>query len=133
MPHIWFDNENEQWMGFAYGHRAGEYEIDQVLLGDTDVRTPRPERFVWALIPPSQHLQQMGRLGFYSDFHENIITCPEVDGQSFERENEEAGFFQTSKTGQRGRVIEIDVVFPAETLSAEHMGRRRHHKYAYAL
>ena len=113
MPHIWFDNENEQWMDSLMVIGQGEYQIDQVLLGDTDVRLLDPGVFTWASIPASQHLQQMGRLGFFSDFYENLITCPEVDGQSFERENEEAGFFQTSKTGQRGRVVEIDVVFPA--------------------
>lgn len=112
-PHRWFDSENAMWLDSLMVIGQGTFDVHEVLLGDTRVDLLTPGVFSWAVIPPSRHGMQQGNLGFFSNFYENIVTCPEVNGQEFTYGGQEAGFFRLSKTGIRGRYITYDLEWGA--------------------
>lgn len=112
-PHRWFDAANDMWLDSLMVIGQGEFDIHEILLGDTNVNLLTPGVFSWIVVPASRHGMRQGNLGFFSNFYENIVTCPEVNGQEFVISPEEAGFFRLSKTGIRGRYITYDLEWPA--------------------
>lgn len=110
-PYVYYEN-NQQYLDllFCLGH--GEFMIQQVLLGDTDVSTIIDGSFSYAIVPAAQHMQSFGNLGFHADFKENVVTSPEVGDQEFHYQNDQSGWYRLSKSGQVGRYVQIDIEWP---------------------
>jgi Putative phage tail protein len=111
-PHRWYDGNRDVYVDLLYVLSQGEVDVHQVLVGDTPTTAIEPSSVSYAVVYPWQHQQQAGRLGFHSNFYENVVTCPEVGGQEFTGPAQFVGYFRLSKTGQRGRYIEIDLEWP---------------------
>jgi len=111
-PHSWFEND-EQWLDQLFVISQGEVEIHEVLLGDTPADLVVGGALTYAIVPPGQHLQTPGNLGFHANFWENVVTCPEVQSIELVGSGDTAGFFRLSKTGQIGRYVMVDIEVPA--------------------
>ena len=111
-PHRWYEGNRDVYVDLLFVLTAGECDVHQVLIGDTPIASFLPGDASYAIIPPWQHGNSPGRLGFHSNFYENVITCPEVAGQEFAQPGQQAGWFRLSKTGQTGRYIQIDLEWP---------------------
>jgi len=121
-PHRWYDNNNDVWLDSLMVLSQGEVDVQEVLLGDTNVNSLMSGTFWWAMIPPWRHQQTLGNLGFFSNFYENVVTCPEVDGQRFENTGDSAGYFRLSKTGFTGRYITFDLEWPGGLFEQQSWG-----------
>lgn len=110
-PHRWYAN-NESYLDQLFVLSQGEVDVHEVLLGDTPAQMVEGGAFTYAIVPPWQHQSQPFRLGFYSDFYENVITSPEIQGIEFTGV-QSSGYFRLSKTGLTGRTIMIDLAWPA--------------------
>jgi len=109
-PYSYFQN-NQQYLDTLMVLSQGECDVEAILIGDTNITILDGGVVSWKLIAPGEHRQRVGNLGFLPDFFENIVTVPEVGDQDFAESGDGAGFFRLSKTGQRGRVISVDLEF----------------------
>jgi len=90
----------------------GEVEVKDVVIGDTSVSSLEPGILQYAVFPPAAH---QGRMGYVShvfpDFHEDVVTSPEVGTQQFDVIMD-VGWFDLSRTGKRGSQMRFDFEFP---------------------
>jgi len=94
----------------------GEFQVDEVLLGDTPVQNLDPGTMWYSVIRPVTHQQRMGNiapaLNWTPPFYENMFVSPEVGEQEFVNLNDTAGWFRLGKAGQKGSNLFFDVLWP---------------------
>jgi hypothetical protein len=103
-PFVQYVN-NEQYLYALYCLGQGEYEIHQILLGDTDITTYQDVQY--QVIPPG---------GQISIFSENVYVSPDVGGITLTAPQDPgynwAGPFPVCPPGDRVNKIELDFVWP---------------------
>ncbi|MCA3575529.1 MAG: hypothetical protein IOC86_16540 [Aestuariivirga sp.] len=92
----------------------GNIDVTDVFVGDTDVTTLPAGVVTWQVFRPAQHNKTMGTIAaaMGAGFYENVVTSAEVGNQELAKANDTAGYFAACKPGQKGRIIQIDLVCP---------------------
>ena len=122
-PYTWYDwsqdNYQQAYNGVQYLDMLmcvgqGNIAVEKVFVGDTDSSTLPAGVLTWYTFRASQHLKTMGTIAsaIGNDFHENVVTSPEVGNQEFVKTGDLAGYFAACKPGNKGRFFEIDITFP---------------------
>jgi hypothetical protein len=93
----------------------GDINVTDVYVGDTKTKTIDGGVVQWNAFRPSQHRSKMGVIAdaMGGDFHENVVSSPEVSNQEFVEKNDTAGYFATCKPGLKGRKFQLDFMFPS--------------------
>lgn len=110
-PYNFYLNGNEQYLDMLLCLGAGDFTVQQILVGDSDVASIADNAVQVHVAPPSEHLQAMGNLHdvFDPPFYENVVTSAEVGQQLFFTTGDNFGWFRLGKAGQTGRYIECDL------------------------
>lgn len=113
----YIDNDQFQYVLFCLGQ--GQFDIEQILIGDTDIDDFQEVQY--EVIPPG---------GLVTLFPTNVITSVEVGGQTLFGTNEAdyvptqgwVGPFNANPAGTLATKLQIDVVFPKGLYSVDKKG-----------
>jgi hypothetical protein len=91
----------------------GEVVVTDVKVGASNANVLGPEVVAWRMFRPWEHNSQMGviQAGMGGNFHENVITCTEIENQEFIKAADQTQFYTISKTAATGRFFEVDIIF----------------------
>jgi hypothetical protein len=105
----------------------GEHQIDEILLGNTPIQHLPQGVVQYDHYVINQHFEEKDNVLPFTDFYENMVTCPEVGDQEFYMANETCGWYATSKTGVKGKEVQIDIVFPGGLFNMQQDGSLVNH------
>jgi hypothetical protein len=105
-----YSGSNDQYVDELLCLGQGEFDIDEIFIGDTPVSIIEPGTVAWWVFGPDDHKQTMGVIEdaiweFVKDgpapvpFSENMFTSPEVDGWEFNDKASEAVVTPTAFSG----------------------------------
>lgn len=81
-PYSWFEN-NEHYVGLLLCLGQGQFNIQQTLVGNTDVTSLAPGVITTVVFPGYAHAQTFGVIQNNSQILENVYSSPEVSDQLF--------------------------------------------------
>jgi hypothetical protein len=79
-PYAYFDGNN-QYLDQVLCVGQGEYEIDEILIGDTPVSSLDPSTFYYKVFPPAAHGNVLGAIEADTSIAETMVTSIEVGDQ----------------------------------------------------
>lgn len=82
IPYVYFEN-NEQYVGQILCLGQGEFDIYDIMIGDTPVSNLAGGIVQWAAYPPSKHGELMGKIQSETGIRELCISSIEVADQEF--------------------------------------------------
>jgi hypothetical protein len=81
-PYTYFD-ANNQYIAQILVIGWGEYDLNDVRVGDTPVSALQSDALTYWHMGPGDHAQTMGRIEAATGVMENVVTSPEVSSQEF--------------------------------------------------
>lgn len=115
-PYNFYLNGNQQYLDMLLCLGQGNFTVQQILVGDTDVNDIADAAVQVHIAPPSEHAQAIGNLGAVfapgPTFRENVLTSAEVGEQEFFTTGDNFGWFRMGKSGQIGRYLQVDISWP---------------------
>ncbi len=79
-PYAWFEN-NDQYVGLLLCLGQGTFDIQQILVGNTDTASLASGVLTKTVIPGWSHVQTFGLIQNATGIYENVYTSPEVSDQ----------------------------------------------------
>lgn len=115
-PYSWYFGDREQYFDALMCLGVGDFTVNQILVGDTDVTTIENNAVQVFVAPPAVHLNQVGNLrdvfGVDAPFYEDMLVSVEVGEQEFVDADNSSGSFRMGKSGQTGRFFWVDIAWP---------------------
>jgi len=96
-PYSWFEN-NHHYVGLLLCLGQGQFDIQQILVGNTDVTSLASGVITTTVFPPYLHHQTFGTIQNTTAVFENVYSSPEVSDQLFAAAvlAEDGGVFSSS-------------------------------------
>jgi hypothetical protein len=119
-PYRFFANDRDMYLDMLMCLGHGDFEIQQVLVGESDADQISAAATDYIVVPPASHAGTFGQLnaialaaGWNPGFYENMWTSKEVGEQRFTNMGDESGWYRIGRAGVSiGRYILVNIEFP---------------------
>jgi hypothetical protein len=119
-PYRRFHDGRDMYLDMLMCLGQGEFEIHQVLIGESDADGIGNDGADYIVVTPAMHLGEFGHLrdigtaaGWGIEFYENMWSSQEVGEQRFTNAADESGWYRVGRAGVSiGRYIVVNVEWP---------------------
>lgn len=135
-PHSWYSWQDSvfdetlsgvQYLDLIMCVGQGSVAVPEIKVGSSNASVLGSSVVAWRTFQPWEHQSRMGviKAAMGGNFHENVITSTEVENQEFIKRDDTTPFYNVSKTGAVGRLLEVDVIFPNGLYKISSQGKTR--------